>query len=39
MVMGSHLLHLELTADVSGVAHVHSLQETLILTKLLGASC
>jgi len=24
--MGGHLLHLELTADVPGVAHAHSLQ-------------
>jgi len=39
VVMGGHLLHPELTADVSGVARAHSLQETLILMKLLGASC
>ena len=26
MVMGGHLLHPELTADVSGAAHAHSLQ-------------
>jgi len=36
--MGSHLLHLELMADVSGAASAHSLQEMLI-SKLLGASC
>jgi len=24
--MGDHLLHLELTADVSGAAHAHGLQ-------------
>jgi len=39
VVMGGHLLHLELTADVSGVACAHNLQEMLILMKLLGASC
>jgi len=33
--MGGHLLHLELTADVSGAARAHSLQEMLILMKLL----
>jgi len=37
--MGGHLLHSELTADVSGAAHAHSLQEMLILMKLLDASC
>ena len=39
VVMGGHLLHLELMADESGVARVHSLQEMLILMNLLGASC
>jgi len=39
VVMGGHLLHSELMADVSGAAHTHSLQEMLILMKLLGASC
>ena len=36
--MGGHLLHPELTADVSGAARAHSLQEMLILMKLLGVS-
>jgi len=35
--MGGHVLHLELTADVSGAARAHSLQEMLM--KLLDASC
>jgi len=39
VVMGGRLLHPELTADVSGVAHAHSLQDMSILMKLLGASC
>ena len=39
MVMGGHLLHPELTADLSGAARAHSLQEMLILMKLLDASC
>jgi len=39
VVMGGHLLHPELTPDVSGAVHAHSLQEMLILMKLLGASC
>ena len=39
MVMGGHLLHPELTADVSGAACAHSMQEMLILMKLLDASC
>jgi len=39
VVMGGHLLHLELMADVSGAARAHSLQEMLILMKMLGASC
>ena len=39
MVMGGRLLHTQLTADVSGAACAHSLQEMLILMKLLGASC
>jgi len=39
VVMGGHLLHPELTADVSGAARAHSLQEMLILMKLLDASC
>jgi len=38
-MMGGHLLHPELTADASGVARAHRLQEMLILMKLLGASC
>jgi len=38
-VMGANLLHPELMADVSGAPCAHSLQEMLILTKLLGASC
>jgi len=38
VVMGGHLLHSEITADVSGVARAHSLQEMLILMKLLGTS-
>jgi len=38
VVMGGHLLHPELTADVSGAARAHSLQ-MLILMKLLDASC
>jgi len=38
VVMGGHLLHPELTADVSGAARAHSLQEMLILMKLLDAS-
>jgi len=37
--MGGHLLHPALTADVSGAILAHSLQEMLILMKLLGASC
>jgi len=39
VVMGGHLLHPELTADVSGEARAHSLQEMLILMKLLDARC
>jgi len=39
VVMGGRLLHPELTADTSGAAHAHSLQEMLILMKLLDASC
>jgi len=33
VVVGGHLLHPELTADVSGAARAHSLQEMLILMK------
>jgi len=39
VVMGGHLLHSELMADVSGAAHALSMQEMSILMKLLGASC
>jgi len=39
VVVGGRLLHLELMADVYGAAHAHSLQEMLILMKLLDASC
>jgi len=39
VVMGGHLLHTELTADVSGAARAHNLQDMLILMKLLGDSC
>jgi len=38
VVTGGRLLHPELTADVSGAARAHSLQEMLILMKLLDAS-
>jgi len=38
VVMGGHLLHPDVTADVSGAARAHSLQEMLILMKLVGAS-
>jgi len=39
VVMGGHLLRPELTADVSGAARAHSLQEMSISMKLLDASC
>jgi len=38
VVMGGRWLHPELTADVSGAARAHSLQEMLISMRLLGAS-
>ena len=34
--MGGHLLHPELTADASGVARAHSLQENVDLDEVAG---